>query len=161
MHFFNITAAAMDLRKGRVDEWTKAKYLIASFALQLVLRGVLRGLGFESASQGIAVYDYAGALGYLGGIGVVVVGTITAFWKNAKADGEDFVGRFIVLALPSTVRTMVVYWVVYFGLIEVVGRGGGLVFWVAFVLLATPFYYTLLFWQINYGFEQLRDEGVY
>jgi hypothetical protein len=152
VHYWNVKAAAHDLREHRLSEWEKVRYLIAAAILQLVLAAVPRFLfGNYSPST-------PGVLGYFIAMAVVVIGFRTLFRLNAQGDGIDFITRYMVLAFPATVRVSAVFWLLYLGLLVVSGVYGWAdsKFWIAFALFSNPLYYGTFFWQVAIGIKEFK-----
>jgi hypothetical protein len=104
MHFWNIDALADELRSGKLTELQSFKYFLFVLLAQTI------PLFLPMRSEGPLTF-------YSMGFGPVVpfvwlitgiVGLMVCFRANQQSDGVDFIRRIVCLAVPSSVRTLVI-----------------------------------------------------
>jgi hypothetical protein len=102
MHFWNIDALATELRSGKLTEEQAFKYflvLLVAQAVPLVMPWRSEGaLNFYTMGFGPVIPIVWLVTG--------VAGLIVCFKANQKADGVDFIRRFVCLEIPSFIRTI-------------------------------------------------------
>lgn len=106
MFLWNLKAAADALRFGRLDQWDGGKYLVAASLIQAGQTGLA---GFLFGTK----LDIFGLAGYALAVAISAWGLVRLFRLNAAGDGRDFLLRYVVLSVPSTIRTVVAYWVLF------------------------------------------------
>lgn len=103
MRLWRAKQLAMDLRDQRLSERDKLSYLIAGTILALV-----------PSQSGIAeVYRRPGVLLVAVPFGIInVVGLLRFYRANARGDGQRVVERFALLAVPTWIRMIVLYFAI-------------------------------------------------
>ena len=103
MHLWNIDTLATELRSGKLSEEQSFRYffvLLVVQALPFFLPWRHEGsLTFSSMGFGVIIP----LLWFITGI----AGLIICFRGNQKADGVDFIRRFVCLEIPALIRTVV------------------------------------------------------
>ncbi|MFT4309930.1 MAG: hypothetical protein ACMXYL_05595 [Candidatus Woesearchaeota archaeon] len=97
MYFWHNESLALELRKG-LDEHSRFRYFLLVVAFYYVLFELI-----SSNGSGTVFNPLAGIVG----IGIIVIGIYNSFMKNMAGDGNDFIGRFMCLAWPITVKSFV------------------------------------------------------
>jgi hypothetical protein len=93
-----------DLALGHVSEQQKLFYLMADIGLVLLLLYVL----IPPSEFDLLVYVEGVVV-----LSIAMFGIVVSFRKNGASGGDDFIGRFICLALPIFVKVNVVVWIAY------------------------------------------------
>ena len=103
MFLWKLKAAADALRSGSVSQWDGVKYLVAASLVQFAQTSIS---GFVVGTK----LDVFGVGGYVLAAVTSAWGLVWLFRINSRGDDRDFVTSYVVLSVPSTIRTVLGYW---------------------------------------------------
>jgi hypothetical protein len=127
---------------NELTEKDKIKYYLAAIYLQLAATGV------PAYFWGIKL-DNIGIVSYAIGAIVATTCLLTINNVNETIDGKNIIERLAVLSFPAFLQSIVLYWVIYFGVTIIYITTKIEIFLFIFLLIGLSFY----FW---FGFELIR-----
>ncbi|MDY7037927.1 MAG: hypothetical protein SV375_17415 [Thermodesulfobacteriota bacterium] len=105
MYIWKIDSLVADLRNGTLSQADRFKYLLA---FMIITAFFMELSYFISELPSVVALSESAIVVF-----ITIVGTIWCYQTNKSGDNQEFVDRFICLTLPTLIRLLVIFLIIY------------------------------------------------